>query len=359
MIDLLDPTLHRSDRILDAFDELRADSPVWHPDEYWAVLRHDHAVEALGDAARFSSWHGTRPRMRRPPDAIRGLNNLDPPEHTRLREVLGSSLGAESLRVARERIEPIVIDCLSPLLRGEPVDVNEMATPLAARSLSTWAGLPPSLSSSLVEVVARAHAHGARAKPMTLDFVDEALGNATRGAFGALARASASDRISHIEAVGLGTLLIEAGVITVADAIASALVDLASHVTDDIDELLRRACPVVQFARVATEDTRLGAQTIRRGEQVVVFFLAANHDPAVFDAPRSLISGRHPNPHLSFGGGPHRCVGAPLARMQLRAVLAATGSLELALAGPAVRRASSYLRGYETALIRSARPRES
>jgi cytochrome P450 len=100
------------------------------------------------------------------------------------------------------------------------------------------------------------------------------------------------------------------------------------------DEMLRWWTPVMTFRRTATADCELGGQPIRAGDKVVVSFTSANRDEAVFADPDRFDIRRHPNPHLVFGHGPHFCLGAHLARIQLRAlfeeVLARTSSLRYA-----------------------------
>lgn len=87
-----------------------------------------------------------------------------------------------------------------------------------------------------------------------------------------------------------------------------------------MDELLRWWTPVMTFRRTATADCMLGDAQIREGDKVVVSFIAANHDPRVFARPTQIDLRRHPNPHLVFGLGPHFCLGAQLARVQMRAL---------------------------------------
>ncbi len=88
-----------------------------------------------------------------------------------------------------------------------------------------------------------------------------------------------------------------------------------------VDELTRYVSPVMQFRRTATHDTALGDQHIRAGDKVVIWYPAANRDPAVFSDPHKLDLARDPNPHLAFGVGPHFCLGSHLARMQLLTLL--------------------------------------
>jgi cytochrome P450 len=87
-----------------------------------------------------------------------------------------------------------------------------------------------------------------------------------------------------------------------------------------VDEMLRWWTPVMVFRRTATRDVRLGPADVRTGDKVVVSFIAANRDPAVFADPSAFDIDRAPNPHLVFGHGPHFCLGAHLARAQMRAL---------------------------------------
>jgi cytochrome P450 len=114
-----------------------------------------------------------------------------------------------------------------------------------------------------------------------------------------------------------------------------------------VDEMLRWWTPVMTFRRTATGDCELGGQPIRAGEKVVVSFTSANRDDAVFADPGRFDIRRHPNPHLVFGHGPHFCLGAHLARSQMRAlfeeVLARTSAL--AYAGQPSYLRSNFQRG--------------
>jgi cytochrome P450 len=114
-----------------------------------------------------------------------------------------------------------------------------------------------------------------------------------------------------------------------------------------VEEMLRWWTPVMTFRRTATDDCELGGQRIRAGDKVVVSFISANRDEAVFAAPGRFDIRRHPNPHLVFGHGPHFCLGAHLARTQMRAlfeeVLARTSSLRAA--GPPSYLRSNFQRG--------------
>ena len=117
-----------------------------------------------------------------------------------------------------------------------------------------------------------------------------------------------------------------------------------------VDELLRWHPPVLTFRRTAAVDTELAGQPIRAGDKVVVFHASANRDERVFAEPDRLDPTRSPNPHVSFGDGPHVCLGAHFARLQLRVLY--RESLRalpvLRTAGPPVRLVSNFINGIKS-----------
>ena len=121
-----------------------------------------------------------------------------------------------------------------------------------------------------------------------------------------------------------------------------------------VDEMLRWWTPVMVFRRTAAVDVELGGTAIRAGDKVVVSFTSANRDERVFDDPDRFDLRRAPNPHLSFGHGPHFCLGAQLARAQMRALFAEllrrTRSIELD--GEPVLLRSNFQRGVKRLPIR-------
>src|SRR4029453_14569648 len=158
-----------------------------------------------------------------------------------------------------------------------------------------------------------------------------------------------------------------AGNETVRNALPGALLTLIEHpdayaklradrslLPGAVEELLRWWAPVIQFRRTAVQDTELGGTPIRAGEKVVVFFSSANRDERVFADPDTFDITRSPNPHLSFGHGPHFCVAAYLARVQMRAMVEAVLDRFAAVesAGPPVRRRSNFQKGIKNPPVR-------
>lgn len=371
MVDLLDPELHASGNAWQVFRELRADSPVaWCAGRrgtgHWAVTGHPELCEIARDPDSFSSWWGTRPEVFRPNGAPRPLHNLDPPAHGALR-----SIAARALFPAPSVLE-LVGEHLGAFWRAGGGDaVAALAVPLAASIFTRWMGLPPASAGELGERVDRVHAAGAalvaEGGPERVAAAQKATAGLTLWLGEAIAVAPEGSTLcalkhagrSEPETIALAALFVEAGLPTTIDAISSAIADLVTHgsaIPSDevplaVEELLRRASPILQFARVARRDIEVFGRQIRAGQQLVLWFAAANRDERVFHDPDHFNPRRAPNPHLAFGFGPHRCIGEQLARRVLQVLVGAWPNGATA-AGPWPRRPSSYLCGYATLPIR-------
>jgi cytochrome P450 len=120
-----------------------------------------------------------------------------------------------------------------------------------------------------------------------------------------------------------------------------------------VEEILRWTSPPGHVLRTAVTDISLGEARIRSGDRVVVWIPSANRDEAVFPDGERFVVDRDPNPHLSFGGGPHYCVGAVLARLELRSLLTVLARLvsSIGVTGREVLRQSNFLHGYEIAEV--------
>ncbi|MGY1710782.1 cytochrome P450 [Geodermatophilus sp. SYSU D00758] len=174
-------------------------------------------------------------------------------------------------------------------------------------------------------------------------------------------------RVSDAEFENMFWLFAVAGNETLRNGLPGGLVALLEHpealaavradpslLPGAVEEMLRWWTPVMVFRRTATRDTELGGARVRAGDKVVVSFTSANRDEAVFADPDAFDVRRAPNPQLAFGHGPHFCLGAQLARAQMRALFAAllrrTSSIELD--GPPVLLRSNFQRGVKRLPIR-------
>ncbi len=175
-----------------------------------------------------------------------------------------------------------------------------------------------------------------------------------------------ADRLSEAELAMFLIQLLVAGNETTRNLISAGLAALAAHpeqwaalradpglIPNAVEELLRWTTPVISFMRTATADTTVRGQAIAGGDPVLLLYASANRDEEVFgpDADRLRVD-RHPNPHVSFGFGPHFCLGAALARLEGRALCSAEllqRFASVAPAGPVERTASPVIAGVRRA----------
>jgi cholest-4-en-3-one 26-monooxygenase len=162
-------------------------------------------------------------------------------------------------------------------------------------------------------------------------------------------------------------LLILAGNETTRNAISGGMLALSDHpdqrdklardpalLTTATEEILRYVSPVITMRRTATCDTHIGGQPIRENDKVVMFYPAANRDGAVFNDPQNFDVTRNPNPHLAFGWGPHFCLGASLARAEIRCMFAELLSRfpDIEVSGPVRRLRSSTVNSIKSMPVR-------
>jgi cholest-4-en-3-one 26-monooxygenase len=121
-----------------------------------------------------------------------------------------------------------------------------------------------------------------------------------------------------------------------------------------VEEIVRWTTPVIQFCRTPVEDVEIRGQKVRAGDSLCLFYPSANRDEDVFPDPDVFRIDRHPNPHLGFGIGGHFCLGASLARLELRVIFRALAErlTHVELAGPSERMRSSFLGGVKRMPIR-------
>lgn len=365
-VDLLDPQRHASGTIDAVLDDIRSAAPVsWRRGRrgpgYWAITGYPELVAISRDPVRFSSWWGTRPEVRRTATAARPLHNLDPPDHTTLRRIATSFVSRERLDLVDEAARRGASEMVAQLRSGDDL-VARFAVPVVSRTFARWLGLvddgepPASVDIALhlhhrVEAVHRAgaslleaihdpaHVELARdASSALASWLHDSMTTARAGTvLGELRTLVERGELTDVAAVALAVLLVEAGLPTAIDALLGAFERHASrpaNLDDAIDDSLAARPPIVQFARYATCDVTIGAAEIRADQQVVLFYGAANRDPRRGDAP-----------HVSYGAGPHRCIGAAFAHRVLRAALAVWYAHVPHHRTVATRRASSYQRG--------------
>lgn len=355
-----------------AFAQLRAHRPVsWHPPVedslmpdpadrgYWAVTRHADVVEVSRNSEVFLSGRGVL--FENIPaellEASQSFLAMDPPRHTVIRKVVHSAFTPRQVRRIEDSIKANAADIVSELhAAGSGADfVDLCAKELPIRTLSDMVGIPESerrqvaeAADALVSWGDAVYLNGRNplevlvASQMYLHQVALALAadrreNPGDDLFSALVHAEVEGaRLTDPEVAAFFVLLAVAGNDTTRQTTSHALKaltdspDQRAWLQDDFDnrigtaveEFIRWATPVMTFRRTAATDYELGGRQINAGEKVVMFYSSANQDETVFDGPQRLDLGRDPNPHVGFGGGGrHFCLGAHVARAQLRAII--------------------------------------
>ncbi|WP_225830581.1 cytochrome P450 [Streptomyces sp. NK08204] len=362
---------------------------------FWAVTRHADVVRVLKDASGYSSYLGaTQIRDPDPEDLpfIRSMMlNQDPPQHGRLRRLVSRAFTPGRIErfadVARQRARTLLAGALAQARAGDGTAdlVAAVTDEYALLNLTDLLGVPARDRRLLLHWTQRVigYQDPDEAGPAVLDGAGELVDPrspamlrdmfAYAGQLAAFKRRYPADDIlttlahdaelTQAELEMFFFLLTVAGNDTVRSAAPGGLLALAEHpesyellragkvgMQSAVDELLRWHPPVLTFRRTAERDTELAGQQIRAGDKVVVFHASANRDERVFTGPGRLDLARSPNPHVSFGDGPHVCLGAHFARLQLRLLYEEALRVLPAprLAGPPGRLVSNFINGLKS-----------
>jgi cytochrome P450 len=355
------------------FDALRRDDPVhWQPERhgrgFWAVTSHADVVAVSKDWATFSSQTGASALEDLAPDALaarRSMIDADPPLHTELRGLVSAPFAVRPVRDYEEMVRSLSRQVLAAALAQDRFDfVERVAAAVPIKVLCRLLGVPEQDEGLLIDLGDQMIANtdpdlaavlldgGDSEQYRLLPFRSPAalqMFAYSRPLCEARQRQPRPDLVTALvhgtigghplpqhEIDAMFLLLVVAGNETTRQAIALGVQALLEHPdqiavlhsADDrgwrlaVEELLRWTTPLHHFRRTATRDITLGQSKIAAGEKVVVWYTSANRDENVFQDPYRLDLRRSPNPHTTFGrGGPHRCLGEHLARLELRVLL--------------------------------------
>jgi cytochrome P450 len=380
-LDLLDPDTFRDGAPHALFRRLRAEAPIcWHPERdgagFWALSKHADVVAVSRDHETFSSWAGGVMTPDLDPVALAMnrmmLLNMDPPAHTKLRNLVNRGFTPRQVSRLEPRIRELAADIVAAVAPAGRCDfVSQVAGELPSALIAELMGIPIADGRRLYELTERMHSAGdpegtQRAAAEMLSYA-AALRARKRAepaddiASVLLAAEIDGERLSDVEFDLFFLLLINAGGDTTRNLVASGMLTLLQHpealaalrreprlLPGAIEEMLRWCSPVMQFRRTATRDTELRGQRILKGQKVVMLYPSANRDAEVFAEPERFDVRRAPNPHVAFGGGgAHFCLGASLARLEIRCLFEAVlGRLhEVELDGPVERLHSWFIDG--------------
>jgi cytochrome P450 len=344
------------------FELHRAEAPVcWHeptvhtPDGegFWSVATHGEVLAVLNDPATFSSERGgDRPYggtlIQDLPVAGVVLNMMDDPRHGRIRRLVGKGLTPQTVRRLELELRRRTGMLLDTVPDGEPFDfLVEVAAELPMQMICMLLGVPeddrhelfpaiePGFDSRPEDGETNAPAFDMHAYGSAL--IAEKRARPTDDMLSVVVHARLDDddppSLTDDELYMFFSLLFAAGSETTRNAISGGLAAFVEHpdqlaalrdgrvsMTTAIEEVLRWTTPSPSKRRTATITTELGGHKIDAGDKVVVWESSANRDERVFDHSMSFDITREPNPHLGFGHGIHFCLGANLAKLEIRVV---------------------------------------
>ncbi|ORV11232.1 cytochrome P450 [Mycobacterium celatum] len=348
----------------DLFAIHRREAPVfWHeptehtPDGegFWSVATYAETLAVLRDPTTYSSvTGGQRPfggtLLQDLSIAGQVLNMMDDPRHSQIRRLVSSGLTPRMIRLVEDDLRARARRLLDAVAPGEPVDfLVDIAAELPMQMICILLGVPESERHWLFEAIEPQFDFGGSRKASLSQLSVEEAGSRmytygqeliaskraqpTDDMLSVVANATLDDApaLSDLELYLFFSLLFSAGAETTRNAVAGGLLALAQHpdqlrvLREDLDmlptaveEMVRWTSPSPSKRRTATRDVTLGGQSIRTGQKVQIWEGSANRDETVFDHADEFDISRKPNPHLGFGQGVHYCLGANLARLELR-----------------------------------------
>lgn len=407
-IDIVTPEIWEQAVPHETFRRLRREDPVhWHPEAaphhgFWAVTKHEDVIAVSKNTAVFSSGAGLTMLEEVEPESIekrRSLIDSDAPMHNHLRRIV-SPLFTPKAIAAHEAYARTVAGRLldAAVEKGEFDWVLDVAEPLPITVLLSILGVPSAdadrmiaLSNQMIAIDDPDYAPDYDSLPPHINPKDLPFGSPASyhvfeygRALGAERRAHPQDdlvsRLVHANVDGdsltddeycnMFQILILAGNETTRTTLTHGMKafvdnpDQFERLRNDpslmdaaVEEIVRWATPVLYMRRTALADTELGGKEIRAGDKVLMWYISANYDEDVFDDPYTFDIARNPNPHHGFGGGgPHFCLGAWLARLQIRVMFEEIlkRDLRLEATAPARRVRSNFVNGVKSMPVRVA-----
>ena len=350
---------------------MRDEKPVcWTPEKddsgFWSITRYQDVVEANHRWDEFSSKNGIRLEEMDHDEieARRTMMELDPPQHTRLRRLVNRGFTRQTVETFEEPIRNLAIEIIERALSKNEFDfVDDVARILPMRMLGRLLGVPDEDGELLVDLGDQLLSNS------DPEYTDHVVDKVDTEEFRLIpfrspaglevfkyAQNAASERrnsqhqdlitrlleptndgqpLTDLEFNNFFTLLVAAGNDTTRYSLTEGLRALVEHpdemqkLRDDpkliesaVEEILRWTTVTTHFRRTAASDLELYGQEIREGQKVVLWWISANYDERKFEDPYKFDICRHPNDHVTFGrNGPHLCLGAWLARMEIRVTI--------------------------------------
>jgi len=322
------------------YRELRDEHPVYHDPErgVWALSRYEDVRAAASDPTTFSSQDTSISQGLLPM-----LQQLDPPRHDALRELLWRAFTPRRVNAMEPRIRENARELIDTFADGDGCDLlARFASQLPSRVIGELIGIPPERRPAFLEWTGALIGASLGAELDVNPFeqiyrefaalLQERRDERSDDLMSALLDAEIDgQRLSQADLLGFCFLLVVGGNDTTTNLIANGAVLLARHpeqraalvrdpglLPDAIEEMLRYDSPTQALPRRTTREVEVRGITIPAGAEVLLVWGAANHDERRFEEPERFDIQRRPRRHLAFGHGPHFCMGAHLARMEGR-----------------------------------------
>jgi cytochrome P450 len=397
---------------LAAFRLLRAEAPVyWHQRKpgqgFWSVADYDDSLKVYHDPATYSSEHGISLQFndavaqgadsdQPAPEYGAGMMMIttDPPRHSRVRQIINRRFTPRAVSVYESHIRQIAREIIDGVIeKGECDFVVDIAAKLPTAVTCEMMGIPREYWQMMFDATnasigtedpeyqqgRTAMETGQAAQAQVFSYFSQLIEDRKKNPGDDLVSAVLhgeveGSKLNEMEVLFNCFLLIVAGQETTRNATSGGMLALienpreaarfktdSSIMSTAIEEVLRYTTPVTHILRVAKQDAELHGQKIRRGNRVVIWNISANRDEAAFPRPDVFDLSRTPNDHLAFGHGEHFCLGANLARLELRVILEeATRRIpDVELAGPIERLRSNFVAGIKHMPVRFSPRRTS
>lgn len=349
----------------DHFIWARRQAPIyWHEptprtpggEGFWVITRHEDTMAVMcapedfsSDAVAGRSGGGTG--IHDDPQAGKTMIFMDDPRHKRFRSLVNKGFSARSILALEAELRRRAVALIEAMPEGEPFDfVDAFSRDLPLQAICLLLGVPQEERAQLVawvdqgiaeaegEIIGREQFRKLRQYGADLirkkrtNLADDVLSTIIQAKLEPGEDGSEGGPLTDAELVNFFMLLFAAGSETTRSAIGGGLKALIDHpdqmqrlrsaeiaeVRIALDEILRWTTPTIYKRRTATRDVDFKGHRIRRGDKVTYWEMSANRDEAVFDEPYRFDTRRAPNLHLAFGFGTHVCLGASLARLELR-----------------------------------------
>jgi len=324
---------------------------------YWSLTRYEHILAASKNPQVYSSARGATAIPDLPVEFnefFGGMINMDDPRHARQRRIVSRGFTPRAVARIEESVQRRASEIIERVIeKGECDFVSEIAAPLPLEIICDMMGIPESQAPMVFEQtnvilglsdpefiaagetpeVAALRA-GGELDALMREMAEDRRRNPRDDLTTALLDASQEDgALTQQELSSFFVLLVVAGNETTRNSISHGMKALCDHpeqrriwaqdfdgmAATAVEEIVRWASPVIHMRRTCTQDTELGGQAFREGDKVVLWYASGNRDEEVFPHPYRFDVRRTPNEHVGFGGpGPHFCLGANLARREIR-----------------------------------------